>query len=94
MIKGKQIKVHLDTLDRLEKYRTHPRETLDDLINNVLNQVGIYKRMETMTNDICPAVLKKSDSQDTYLCTISNLSECPYKGYNKQCQIFVDAESM
>jgi hypothetical protein len=43
MIKGKQIKVHLDTLDRLEKYRTHPRETLDDLINNVLNQVELYK---------------------------------------------------
>jgi hypothetical protein len=50
-------------------------------------------RLKTM-NKLCQFAVKKSDSQDTYLCTISELSVCPYKGNNKRCQIFVDAESM
>lgn len=94
MTKWRTIRLSLETLDRIDKYRTYRRETYDDIINNVFNQVGIYKRMETMTNDICPAVLKKTDDKGNYLCLLSKLSVCPYKGNNKQCQIFVDAESM
>lgn len=31
------------TLEKLENYRTHTRETYDDLINNVINQAELYK---------------------------------------------------
>ena len=36
-VKATTIRIHVHTVERLGKYRTHPRETIDDLINNALN---------------------------------------------------------
>ena len=36
-VKATTIRIHVNTVERLSKYRTHPRETIDDLINNALN---------------------------------------------------------
>jgi hypothetical protein len=35
-LKDKPVRLHLTTLDKLEKFRIHPRETPDDLINNAI----------------------------------------------------------
>ena len=40
----KLVRVHLDTLARLEAYRSHPRETANDLINIALNMTERFTR--------------------------------------------------
>ena len=38
-VKAKVERIHEKTLRRLEDYRTHPRESIDDLITAVLNKL-------------------------------------------------------
>ena len=37
--KDKTIKIRSETVERIESYREHKRETRDDLINKILEQV-------------------------------------------------------
>jgi len=39
--KDKPVRLHLSTIDKLEKFRIHPRETPDDLINNAIKESTI-----------------------------------------------------
>jgi predicted DNA-binding protein len=54
-VKATTIRIHVETVERLKKYRTHPRETIDDLINNVISlqegaSVSLPKGTNSATN--------------------------------------------
>jgi predicted CopG family antitoxin len=38
MVETRTVKVHLDTYERLQKLKVHPRETLDDVIKRLLEK--------------------------------------------------------
>ena len=48
---SKQVKLHYDTLDLLEKHRKHHRDTIDDLVRNALISLDKYNHNRHQKRD-------------------------------------------